>query len=92
MKNSQPHNKLTNDEKIEEFIKHSVEKVDNIFFKCKACGFVRTSIASLKRHAEIHVKGLEFDCKFCEKQCKTTSALNKHISQKHKEQKSKKKS
>ena len=56
-----------------------VEKTEN-GFKCKACGKISTSRASsdIRRHAEIHIEGLSFDCQLCDKTFRSRGLLNHH--------------
>ena len=56
-----------------------VEKTEN-GYRCKACGKMSTSKFSsdIRRHAEIHIEGLSFDCQLCDKTFRSRIALNNH--------------
>ena len=56
-----------------------VEKIENGFM-CKACGKISTSRVSsdIRRHAEIHIEGLSFDCQLCDKTFRSRGLLNHH--------------
>ena len=73
---------VTNKEKIEICFKNNVVK-DGDLLKCKICDYARTKTDLLRKHVEIHITGLVFNCKFCEKQLRTSNQLNNHISIKH---------
>ena len=62
-----------------------VEKIENGFM-CKACGKISTSRVSsdIRRHAEIHIEGLSFDCQLCGKTFRSRNLLNTHKSAQHK--------
>ena len=56
-----------------------VEKTENGFM-CKACGKISTSKASsdIRRHAEIHIEGLSFECQLCDKTFRSRNYLRVH--------------
>ena len=62
-----------------------VEKTENGYM-CKACGKISTSRVSsdIRRHAEIHIEGLSFDCQLCGKTFRSRNLLNTHKSAQHK--------
>ena len=37
------------------------------YFKCAACGKMSKDKSNMKRHVEIHIEGLSYECQFCEK-------------------------
>ena len=78
---------LTNeDKKILEFMTTQVEK-DGDFLKCKACAYNnKNNTNNMKRHVEIHIEGLEFKCKFCQKPFKTRNSMSVHVSLKHRDE------
>ena len=59
-----------------------VEKTENGFM-CKACGKISTSKTSsdIRRHAEIHIEGLSFDCQLCDKTFRSRNILKCHMKQ-----------
>ena len=58
-----------------------VEKTENGYM-CKACGKT-TKTLDIRRHVEIHIEGLSFDCQFCEKSFRSRNVLNTHKSTQH---------
>ena len=61
-----------------------VEKTENGWM-CKACGKKSTSKSSsdIRRHAEIHIEGLSFDCQLCDRTFRSRNALKTHKSEQH---------
>jgi len=59
-----------------------VEKTEDGYM-CKACGKLSTSRVSsdIRRHAEIHIEGLSFDCQSCEKTFRSRVILMHHMKQ-----------
>ena len=59
-----------------------VEKTENGYM-CKACGKISTSKSSsdIRRHAEIHIEGLSFDCQLCDKTFRSRNILKCHMKQ-----------
>ena len=63
-----------------------VEKIDDCW-TCKECGKTTTNkrtLSDLRRHAEIHIKGLAFDCQLCGKTFGSRIRLNGHKMREHK--------
>ena len=62
-----------------------VEKTENGWM-CKPCGKISTSKMSsdIRRHAEIHIEGLSFDCQLCDKTFRSRGLLNHHKVDYHK--------
>ena len=56
-----------------------VEKTED-GWRCKACGKISTSKTSsdIRRHAEMHIEGLSFDCQLCDKTFRSRQNLAKH--------------
>ena len=52
-------------------------------WSCKACGKVFTIKHNLKRHAEIHVEGIQYECKQCHKVMSNKTAYHNHTSRVH---------
>ena len=61
-----------------------VEKTENGYM-CKACGKT-TKTLDIRRHVEIHIEGLSFDCQFCEKSFRSRNSFNTHKSTQHRNQ------
>ena len=63
-----------------------VEKTENGWM-CKPCGKISTSKTSsdIRRHAEIHIEGLSFECQLCDKTFRSRSLLNNHKNKQHKD-------
>ena len=60
-----------------------VEKVDG-GWRCKACGKT-TATRDIRRHAEIHIEGLSFDCPICQQSFRSRSKLAYHNFRHHKD-------
>ena len=63
-----------------------VEKIDDCW-TCKECGKTTTNkrtLSDLRRHAEIHIEGLAFDCQLCGKTFGSRIRLNGHKMREHK--------
>ena len=58
-------------------------------YKCKACGKISSSKTSsdIRRHAEIHIEGLAFDCQLCGQTFRCRNNLKSHIIYHHKHKK-----
>eukprot|EP00092_Neocalanus_flemingeri_P038039 GFUD01041408.1.p1 GENE.GFUD01041408.1~~GFUD01041408.1.p1 ORF type:complete len:299 (-),score=62.60 GFUD01041408.1:57-953(-) len=48
-------------------------------WQCSECNKYSKFKANLKKHIEIHLEGLHFSCKYCDKVCKTRNSLNFHM-------------
>ena len=63
-----------------------VEKTENGWM-CKPCGKTtsnrKTALSDLRRHAEIHIEGLSFDCQLCDKTFRSRNSFNAHKSRQH---------
>ena len=53
-----------------------VEKTEN-GYTCKACGKTMKTL-DIRRHAEIHIEGLSYDCQLCDKTFRSRMALANH--------------
>ena len=79
------------DEMINQFIERRLDDKSRCQTKsgsrgqyvCKLCGKTSTLSRNLKNHIETHMEGLEFQCKMCEKKCKTRAMLYMHVSKYH---------
>ena len=58
-----------------------VEKIDD-GYRCKACGKT-TRTLDIRRHAEIHIEGLSFDCPTCSQCFRSRNSLKFHRQTKH---------
>merc|ERR1719342_2028628 len=67
-------------------IKEKIEKLSNDCYKCLVCGFNSNYKQSIVGHAETHIEGLEYTCKYCKKIVKTRNHLSNHISTNHREE------
>ena len=80
------------DEMINQFIERRLDDKSRCQTKsgsrgqyvCKLCGKTSNLSRNLKNHIETHMEGLEFQCKLCEKKCKTRAMLAMHVSKYHK--------
>ena len=60
-----------------------VEETDNsLMLKCKSCGKIGKR-SDIRRHAEIHIEGLSFDCQLCDKTFRSRKALLCHKQRNH---------
>ena len=73
------------EEKLKE-VKSLVKKTNN-FFSCKSCDYTNRKKHLLTLHAETHVEGLAFSCKYCEKVCPTRFSLRQHVHKNHRQKK-----
>ena len=58
-----------------------VEKTDD-GWRCKACGKT-TKTLDIRRHAEMHIEGLSFDCQLCDKTFRSRQILADHKRNNH---------
>merc|ERR1712126_232539 len=62
---------------------------ENGIVKCKVCGKTSTATTkcnmrqNLKKHVEIHIEGLSFDCQHCDKSFRSRESLRKHKHRTH---------
>ena len=61
-----------------------VEQTEN-GWSCKACGWTSKTMQTspIRKHAELHIEGLSFDCLLCDKSFRSRNALNTHKSRHH---------
>ena len=57
---------------------------ENKQWKCLECGKTTQYKSMMKRHVEIHIDGLTYDCNICGKSFSSRSPQQKHISEHHK--------
>lgn len=75
--------KIIHNEKLKE-VKNLLSKIDDLWI-CKVCCKTSPKFDNLRRHAETHVQGLSYQCKYCTKICPTQHKLWHHIRQNHRE-------
>ena len=68
--------------KLDLQIQHLIEKCDGKW-KCKECGKASALRGNMKRHAETHIEGMEFNCHICSKIYSTSKNLGSHMSKFH---------
>ena len=73
----------TNLEELDNKIWEYIEKDPAGFWKCTVCGKMDKKTTNIKEHVEIHVEGLTFPCKYCEKSFRSRNILRVHYYQKH---------
>ena len=73
----------TNLEELDNKIWEYIEKDPAGFWKCTVCGKMDKKTTNIKEHVEIHVEGLTFPCKYCEKSFRSRNILRNHNYQKH---------
>ena len=61
-----------------------VEQTEN-GWSCKACGWTSktTQTSPIRKHAELHIEGLSFECQLCDKSFRSRNALHTHKSRRH---------
>ena len=73
----------TNLQELDIKIWEYIEKDPAGFWKCTVCGKMDKKTTNIKEHVEIHVEGLTFPCKYCEKSFRSRNILRNHNYQKH---------
>ena len=68
---------IDNYSKIESKFEELVVKENNSW-KCTACGKISKKIFNIKRHIEIHLSGLSYECNVCGKDFKSSNYFNVH--------------
>ena len=74
---------LTDMTEVDEKIQQLMEKRDGRHY-CKACDYTGSKISHMKEHVEIHIEGLTYPCKFCDKTFRSRKSLRKHLYNIHK--------
>ena len=59
-----------------------VEKTDD-GWRCKACGKTSKKTSDIRRHSEMHIEGLSFDCQLCDKTFRSRQILADHKKNNH---------
>ena len=59
-----------------------VERIEE-GWRCKSCGKTAKTASDIRRHAEIHIDGLSFDCPVCQESFRSRNSLNRHKHTKH---------
>ena len=67
------------DAQIESFLVKVGDSEGRNVWQCIDCNKYSKTKANLKKHVEIHIEGLFFSCKYCDKVCKTRNSLNLHV-------------
>eukprot|EP00092_Neocalanus_flemingeri_P028187 GFUD01030610.1.p1 GENE.GFUD01030610.1~~GFUD01030610.1.p1 ORF type:complete len:244 (+),score=74.62 GFUD01030610.1:81-812(+) len=67
------------DTQIESLVVKSTDSEGKSGWQCTECKKYSKTKANMKKHVEIHLKGLSFPCKYCDKICKTRNSLNLHM-------------
>ena len=57
---------------------------ENDTYRCTVCEKTSNSKFNIKRHLEIHLSGLSYDCHICGKNLRSSNALQLHKSRTHK--------
>jgi len=53
-----------------------IRNADNL--ECKACGKTTKTSSDIRRHVEIHIQGLSFDCNLCDNTFRSRASLKTH--------------
>ena len=56
-------------EEVEQTISDLITK-ESDFHKCTVCGKLSKDRGNLKRHVEVHIDGLSYQCNLCDKICR----------------------
>ena len=68
-----------NVEELDQKINDMIEKVDGTQKRrCIPCGQVSRHLGHAKEHAEVHIEGLSFPCKYCSKTFRSRHSLKNH--------------
>eukprot|EP00092_Neocalanus_flemingeri_P019671 GFUD01021305.1.p1 GENE.GFUD01021305.1~~GFUD01021305.1.p1 ORF type:complete len:283 (+),score=68.66 GFUD01021305.1:16-864(+) len=67
------------DAQIESFLVRVTSSEGIKGWQCFECNKYAKTKQVLKKHIEIHLEGLSFACKYCDKVCKTRNSLNVHV-------------
>ena len=59
-----------------------VEKTEDGWM-CRTCGKTAKTSSDIRRHAEIHIDGLAFDCELCGQTFRSRNSVNYHKFSKH---------
>ena len=54
-------------------------------YECKSCGKTARKSSDIRRHVEIHIEGLSFDCQICGNSFRSRGLLNNHKNKTHRE-------
>ena len=57
---------------------------DNDSYICKTCGRIGKDLSNMKKHVEIHIEGLSYDCPHCDKTFRSKNSFHIHNSRLHK--------
>ena len=67
------------DIEVNSLMEKRVDSNDGPIWQCVKCDKFSKNKGNLKKHVEIHITGLCFPCKFCDKTFKTRNVLNAHM-------------
>ena len=67
---------------LRETINELIEKVPS-GFECKCCGKTYPRSSDIRKHVEIHIEGLSYDCTQCEKSFRSRVLLTNHKQRNH---------
>ena len=65
-----------------------IDKLENGDLRCNECGKEigsRNKMQDMRSHVETHMKGLSYNCEFCEKTFRSKNSLKSHKSHQHKQ-------
>ena len=86
---TKPLNSMTESlKKDNQFKKNLVKK--NGYYQCQDCDYFSKLKNPIVRHVERHIEGLNYKCRFCDKNFKTQETHEKHARQYHPNEKGKK--
>ena len=73
-----------NNTELDHLIEERIAKQEGVW-KCKVCGKTTTAKQHMKKHAEIHIKGMTHTCHICSKTFGTRPCLQIHVNNIHTE-------
>ena len=74
---------VTDNFELKEKIKSLYTRENGKYF-CNTCGKTTTDMGNMRKHVEIHIDGLQYDCQLCDKTFRSRNSLNVHKSTSHK--------
>ena len=75
--------------KREEPVKEVAEAINNLIiweneaYTCKTCGKGDKRLQNMKKHVEIHIDGISYDCPLCDKTFRSKNSFNFHKYRRH---------
>ena len=84
VRKNEGNNKVMNIEELDYNLEETFVKQLDGKYQCNPCGRISSYISHAKEHAEVHVDGLSFPCKFCDKSFRSRQTFRMHNHRMHK--------